>query len=79
MEAVIAIAAALMLIVLLDASFQIAFCLLRWAPSLALGSFVGWFAHHHGVKALEATALFALTALAAKRVLLAIVSRNQNH
>lgn len=72
MEAVIVIAAVLMVIVLLDAAHQIALCLVRWAPSLVLGLLVGWLAHRHSVKAFEATAIAALTALITKRVLLPV-------
>ena len=58
-----------MVIVLLDAGYQIALCLMRWAPSLLLGLFLGWVAHRHGAQALEAIGVGALTTLVAKRVL----------
>lgn len=69
MEAVILIAAALIVIVLLDAGYQIALCLMRWAPSLFLGVLVGRLAHCHGLQMLEPFGAGAAATLIAKRVL----------
>ena len=69
LEALIVTAAALALIVVLDASYAIALCLMRWAPSLALGLTLGWLFHHNGMRSLEAIALAFLTSIIAKRVL----------
>lgn len=79
MEAVVVIAAALTVMVLLEAGYRIALCLACWAPSLLLGLFLGWLAHRHGVKTLEAIALAALTIVIAKRVLLQNFLSDQRH
>jgi hypothetical protein len=79
MEALIVIAAALMIIVLLDAGYRIALCLVSWAPSLLLGLLFAWFAYCHGVKALEAVAISALTTLVAKRVLFPRFFSDEEH
>lgn len=68
METLIVIAAALIVIVLLDASYHDALCLIRWTPCFVLGLLVGWLALRHGVEALAALLLGALTCVMARRV-----------
>lgn len=67
METVIVIAAALIAIVLLEAGYRIALCLVCWAPSLAVGLFACWFAHRHGVGALAALGLGVVSTLVCRR------------
>ena len=68
MEAMIIIIAALIAIVLLDAGYRIALCLVCWAPCLVFGLFAGWLADRYGAQALQAVWVSALAALIAKRV-----------
>ncbi len=79
MEAVIVIAAVLMVIVLLDAGCQIALCLVRWAPSAVFGLFLGWLAHRHGAQAREAVWVAAFATLITKRLRLPISLHDENH
>lgn len=79
MEAVIVIVAALMVIVLLDASYHIALCLLRWAPSLLSGLLVGCLAHRQGMDPIEGTTAAALTMLLVRRVLLSMFLHHEEH
>jgi hypothetical protein len=68
MEAVIIIIAALIGIVLLDAGYRLALCLVRWSPSLVLGLFAAWLADRCGAQALQAVWVGELAALITKRV-----------
>ena len=79
MEAMIIIIAALIAIVLLDAGYQIALCLVRWSPSLVLGLFAAWLSDRHGAQALEALWVGALAALITKRVGLPIFCYDPDH
>ncbi|PZO55816.1 MAG: hypothetical protein DCF16_01725 [Alphaproteobacteria bacterium] len=67
MEALIVAVAGLVVIVLLEAGYWIALCLMRWAPSLALGALTAWLAFRHGVESMEALALGAFATLLMRR------------
>lgn len=69
MEALILLAAALIVIVLLEAGYYIAIGLIRWAPVLVVGVAAFWLAHCHGAGDLEALGLATVACLLARRLL----------
>lgn len=76
MEALATIVFALLAIVLLDAATAIANCLLRWAPSLALGALAARFCFETGAGAVEAAVAGLIVATFARTLLHALVNRS---
>lgn len=69
MEALILLAAALIVIVLLEAGYYLAIGLMRWAPVLVVGVAAFWLAHRHGAGDLEALGLAMAVCFLARRLL----------
>ncbi len=69
MEALIVAAAALIVMVLIDAGYWIAISLMRWAPVLAGGLFAAWLACIHDAQLMQALTIGALVCVIVRRLL----------
>jgi hypothetical protein len=76
MEALATIVFALLAIVLLDAATAIANCLLRWAPSLALGALAARFCFETGAGAVKAAVAGLIAAALARNLMRALADRS---
>jgi hypothetical protein len=63
MEALIIAAAALMVMVLIDAGYWIAISLMRWSPVIIAGAAVGWLAVREGMAPAEALIMGVLASM----------------
>jgi len=69
MEALIIAAAALILMVLIDAGYWIASSLMRWAPVLAAGLLAAKLANDHGAQGAHALVIGAIVCVIVRRLL----------
>lgn len=69
MEALIVAVVALIVMVVLEASYGIALALLRWTPVIAAGALAGWLAHRFGAEPLAALGLGFIVCLVVRHLL----------